>query len=183
MYCHRNRDRRHGRRDPDKSLPRHRGLVVCCDWEGGRRDGVAAMRRILNDDRGISGALDMTLAVGLIMLPLVMLVASIPRRVETKSMAEVAAQEAARTLVLSNQQGIGETAAEAAARQIVANHGVDPSTVSVSFTGILDWGQEITATVTVRMPVLSIPLIGEFSVADYSAVHTERVDDYRSFAP
>ena len=141
------------------------------------------MRRWFSDDSGVSGALDMTLAVGLLMLPIVMLVASLPRWVETRSMAELAAQEAARTLALADDQTFGEAAGEAAARQIAVNHGVDASTMAVRFSGILDWGQEVTASVTVPMPILDLPLIGTFSIGDFTANHTERVDDYRSFTP
>ena len=141
------------------------------------------MRRWFSDDSGVSGALDMTLAVGLLMLPIVMLVASLPRWVETRSMAELAAQEAARTLALADDQTFGEAAGEAAARQIAANHGVEASTIAVRFSGILDWGQEVTASVTVPMPILDLPLIGTFSIGDFTANHTERVDDYRSFTP
>lgn len=141
------------------------------------------MRRCWLDERGISGALDMTLAVGLIMLPVVMLVASLPAWVETRSMAELAAQEAARTVVLADDQAGGEAAGTAAARLIATNHGIDGSSLTISYTGVLEWGQEITATVRVPMPVLSIPLIGTFTVGDFTAQHTERVDDYRSFVP
>lgn len=69
------------------------------------------------------------------------------------------------------------------ARQIATNHGIDGSSLSVSYTGVLDWGEVISASVTVPMPLLSIPLIGEFVVTDYTAEHAERVDDYRSFLP
>ena len=140
------------------------------------------MRRLWADERGISGALDMTLAVGLVMLPLVMLVASIPAWIETRSMAELAAQEATRTVVLSDDQATGEAAGTASARLIATNHGIDGTTLTISFTGALEWGEEITATVRVPMPVLAIPLIGTFTVGDFTAQHTERVDDYRSFS-
>lgn len=125
----------------------------------------------------------MTLAVGLIMLPLVMLVASVPRWVETRSMAELAAQEAARRVVLADTQDEGEAAGDAVARQIAANHGMDGSSLTVQFEGLLDWGEEITARVIVPMPLLSIPLIGDFTATAYVAEHAERVDDYRSFTP
>ena len=125
----------------------------------------------------------MTLAIGLIMLPLVMLVASVPRWVETRSMSELAAQEAARRVVLADTQPEGEAAGEAAARQIAVNHGMDGSNLTVQFEGTLDWGEEITARVIVPMPLLSIPLIGDFAATDYVAEHAERVDDYRSFTP
>ena len=141
------------------------------------------MRRFIQDDRGISGALDMTLAIGLIMFPIVILVASLPQWIEVRSMAELAAQEAARSVVLAADQTSGEAAGDAAARRIADNHGIDGSSISVTFTGTLDWGDEITATVTVPLPVLAVPLIGTFAATDYTAQHVERVDDYRSFTP
>lgn len=141
------------------------------------------MRRFLHDDRGVSGGIDMVVAVGLLMIPMVMLVASLPRWIETRSMAELAAQEAARTVVLANAQPAGEAAGTATARQIADNNGVAGSSLTVTYLGVLDWGEEITATVTVPMPVLDLPLIGTITVGDFSTSHTERVDDYRSFTP
>jgi hypothetical protein len=125
----------------------------------------------------------MMLAIGLLMFPLVMLVSALPRWVETRSMAELAAQEAARSVVLASDQGIGETVGLARAREIAHNHGFGSSDIAVSFSGILDWGQEITATVTVDTPILDVPGIGTFAAADVVASHTERVDDFRSFPP
>ena len=125
----------------------------------------------------------MVLAIGLLMFPLVMLVSALPRWVETRSMAELAAQEAARSVVLASDQGIGETVGLARAREIAENHGFGSADIDVSFSGILDWGQEITATVTVDTPILDVPGIGTFAAADVVVSHTERVDDFRSFPP
>ncbi|HDH03770.1 MAG TPA: hypothetical protein ENH15_05945 [Actinobacteria bacterium] len=134
-------------------------------------------------DRGASGAIEMVLAIGLLMFPLVMLVASIPRWVETLSMAELAAQEAARSVVLSGDQATGEDAGRLRATEIALNHGFDASAIEVTFAGVLDWGQEITATVVVDTPLLVIPGIGEFAANDVVVSHSERVDDFRSFPP
>ena len=131
----------------------------------------------------MSGALDVTLAIGLVMMPIVMLVASLPKWIETRSMAELAAQEAARALVLADSQARGEAAGEVVARRIARNHGVDGSSIHVGFSGNLDWGEEVMASVTVTMPILTIPLIGTFTVGEFTADHIERVDDYRSFPP
>jgi len=125
----------------------------------------------------------MVLAIGLLMFPMVMLVAAIPRWVETRSMAELAAQEAARTAALASDQGLGEVQGMARAVEIAANHGFGAGDIEVVFSGVLDWGQEITATVTVDTPILDIPGIGTFAAADVVISHTERVDDFRSFPP
>lgn len=144
------------------------------------RDVVVRIRR---DERGASGALEMVLAVGLLMFPLVMLVAAIPRWVETRSMAQLAAQEAARTVVLAADQATGEAEARLRAEEIARNHGFATEALALDIDGLLDWGQEITATVTVDTPVLEVPGIGTFAAADVVVSHTERVDDFRSFPP
>ncbi len=123
------------------------------------------------------------LAIGLLMFPLVMLVASIPRWVETRSMAELAAQEAARTVVLATDRASGEAAARLRAIEIARNHGFDAAAIEVSIDGVLDWGEVITATVVVDTPLLEIPGIGTFVVNDVVVSHSERVDDFRSFPP
>jgi Flp pilus assembly protein TadG len=135
------------------------------------------------EDRGASGTIEMVLAIGLIMFPIVMLVAAIPTWIETKSMAELAAQEAARAVVLADAQEVGEATGTAIARQIADNHGLDGSILSVSYDGVLDWGATITADVTIPVPVLAIPGIGTFASGNLTVSHSERVDDYRSFAP
>lgn len=142
------------------------------------------MRRMdWTDDTGASGALEMALAVGLLLFPIVMLVALIPRWIETKSMAELAAQEAARVFVLADDASTGQAAGTAIARQIADNHGVAGGSISVAYSGVLDWGETVTAAVTVPMPILVIPGIGTFATSDLTISHSERVDDYRSFPP
>lgn len=139
--------------------------------------------RVVRDDRGASGTLEMLLGVALLMLPLVMLVAAIPRWIETRSMAQLAAQEAARSLVLAADQASGEMLGIVRANEVAANHGFAPGQLAVSFSGVLAWGEEVTATVTVDTPVLVVPGLGSFVASDVRVSHTERVDDFRSFPP
>lgn len=133
------------------------------------------------DDRGASGTIELLIGVGLMLFPLVMLVAAIPTWIEAKSMGELAAQEAARAMVLADTEAEGRLAGIEVAQQVAQNHGY--SGVTVTFDGVLDWGETITASVTVPVPVLAIPGIGTFAGSNVTLSHTERVDDYRSFPP
>jgi hypothetical protein len=47
--------------------------------------------------------------------------------------------------------------------------------------GVLGRGTEVTVTVQVPAPAVSIPFLGDFGGVDLTGIHTERVDDYRSF--
>ena len=134
------------------------------------------------DDRGVSGTIEMLIGVGLLLFPLVMLVAAIPTWIEAKSMGELAAQEAARAMVLADSEAEGIAAGVAVAQQIAQNHGFGGG-VAVTFDGSLDWGETVTANVTVPIPVLAIPGVGTFAGSNVTLSHSERVDDYRSFPP
>ena len=142
----------------------------------------AVLRTVRHCDRGVSGSLELLLGVGLILFPLVMLIAAIPTWIEARAMGELAAQEAARAMVLADDEASGAATGTAVAHQIAANHGYGGA-VSVSFDGTLEWGETVTANVTVHVPVVVVPGIGAFAASTVTLSHTERVDDYRSFPP
>jgi hypothetical protein len=137
---------------------------------------------VCREERGVSGSLELLLGVGLVLFPLVMLIAAIPTWIEARAMGELAAQEAARAMVLADDQASGAATGTAVANQIAANHGYGGA-ISVGYDGVLDWGETITANVTVEVPVVAIPGIGTFAGTTVTLSHTERVDDYRSFPP
>ncbi len=117
------------------------------------------MRRWFSDDSEVSGALDMTLAVGLLMLPIVILVASLPRWVETRSMAELPPGGCShpgpcRRLDIRGGGGGGRGPPDRGQpRRRRVNH-------CRAFLWHPRLGQEVTASVTVPMPILDLPLIG-----------------------
>lgn len=133
-------------------------------------------------ERGASGSVELLVGIGLLLFPLVMLIAAIPTWIEAKAMGELAAQEAARALALADTPEAGEASGTEIANRIAANHGFEGS-VSVAFSGSLDWGETVSATVTVPVPALAIPGIGTFVGTTVSFSHAERVDDFRSFPP
>lgn len=143
-------------------------------------------------------AIELALAVGLLILPVAVLVLSLPTWVERQSLALSASREVARTVVLAEDPAGGSAVAADRVREIAVNHGLDPDDVTVCFAthpvaetaprdctglGAVQRGVAITAYVTVRLPALDLPgLPGIVPATTYTARHTERVDLYRSFS-
>jgi hypothetical protein len=65
--------------------------------------------------------------------------------------------------------------------EIARNYGLPPGDLSERFSGNLARGQTIRSEVTVKMPALAIPLVGRAGSWQWTAVHIEHVDNYRSF--
>lgn len=137
------------------------------------------MRRL----RGSEGfaAVELATFTGLILLPALFLVASLPTWWERASLSRVAAQQAAREVALAADWDQGLAAARDVTAQTAANHGVDPSAVDVTFDGALARGAEVTATVTIEVPALNVPLVATTPTFSYSSRTTELVDAYRGF--
>jgi hypothetical protein len=99
-------------------------------------------------------------------------------------MAQRAANESAREVVLADSWSAGVGAAEATVDQVASNFGVSLEDVrgpDFSAGGGLAGGQTVVSRVTVRMPLMVIPLVGRVGSWSWTAEHAERVDDYRSF--
>lgn len=125
------------------------------------------------------------LGVGVLVIPLAALVVGLPPMLQQKSMAESIAQEAARAIVMAPTWEGGVEDAEELVAAIAVGHGTSGD-VSVDFTsdsGGLSRGGTVTVTVTVELPAVPVPVLGSLGTISYQAVHTERVDDYRSFPP
>lgn len=124
-------------------------------------------------------ALEFALAIGLLVFPVTILVASLPTWIERQSAARVAAQEAAREVVLADSWDEGTDRGKAVAEQVAANHAI--GTVSVAFSGSLERGGQVSASVTVKMPAMVVPGMGRVGAWSWTVTHTEQVDLYRSF--
>jgi hypothetical protein len=108
----------------------------------------------------------------------------LPTWSERQAMAQRAANESAREVAIAGSWSAGVAAAKEAVDQVAANYGVSEAQVlgpDFSSGGGLAGGQTIVSRVTVRMPVLMVPLLGSVGRWSWTAVHAERVDDYRSF--
>ncbi len=143
-------------------------------------------------------ALEFVLATGVLLVPMVILALSLPIWVERMSTARVAAQEAARAVVLAADPVRGGQRGAGLVAQTARNHDVSRDDVSVCYsvhdfddgaprrcTGLasLPRGGAVTAVVTIRLPMISLPFLPQDLgvLPPYTARHTERVDLYRSF--
>jgi hypothetical protein len=123
-------------------------------------------------------------AIGFLLMPVALIVMTLPVWPERQTIARVAAEEAARAAALESNAVDAATAGRQIAEEVFSNWGLDPA---VNATQIVIAGdprarEPVTATVTVSMPAVRVP--GMFEVSDgweWTAVHSEAVDKYRSF--
>ena len=142
------------------------------------------MRRPRRGSDGGFVASEFVLGVCVIVVPVTLLVLVLPTWFERQAMAQRAANESAREVVIAGSWSAGVAAAKRAVDQVAADYGVPAGEVlgpDFSTGGGLAGGQTVVSRVTVRMPALMVPLVGSVGRWSWTAVHAERVDDYRSF--
>jgi hypothetical protein len=124
-------------------------------------------------------AIELVLAIGLLLFPVVLLVASLPQWSERQHAAIVAAREAVR---VAGQEwpADGQVDASAVAREIAATYGIAPGDIVVTVSAPPERGGILTATVTVRMPAIAVPLLARAAAWSWTASESIRIDDYRS---
>jgi hypothetical protein len=133
----------------------------------------------MKDERG-AVAVELPAAIGLLLVPLALLVITVPSWPERQTVARSAASEAARTAVLAGSWQEGIDAGTEVVALAAQNYNLAPADLTVSWEGAFARGESITATVTVRMPALVVPGLTTVDPWTWSTSHTERVDDYRS---
>jgi hypothetical protein len=125
-------------------------------------------------------AIEFALAVGLLLLPVVMLVAALPAWVEHEHAATVAAADAASAAVHAYPAD-GVDDARAAALDTLHDYGITAADADVTL--VADdhaRGGTVSVRVTVAMPALVVPGIGTIGGFHWSRVQSRRIDDYRS---
>lgn len=139
-------------------------------------------------------AIELTLGLGLLVLPMALLALSLPTWVQRQAIATAAAQEAARSVVVSGSAEQGRDAALRIVAEAARNNGLAPADLAVCFVShdatvsapegcgsiALERGTAVTAHIRVHLPALSLP----GSDASLGGVvrtvsHTELVDRYR----
>jgi hypothetical protein len=125
--------------------------------------------------------------VALLVLPVALLVATLPQWVEHQSAARLAAREAARAVAVAEDPVAAQATAEALAFEVLANHGITGDavqrvdvTVPVGPDGRVARGGDAVAHVRVVVPVTVTPLTGTIGGFAWSASHREPIDPYRS---
>lgn len=139
-------------------------------------------RRVAGDEAGAAyAAVEMILVLGIILLPLLAGIAQLPRWVDAMSTANLAAQEAARQVVLADSLDEGISAGRLIVATVVDNRGMDVGSVEdVAFAGDLMRGDTVTVTVTLQVPPVVLPGFGPVGgTISLTRSASERVDDYR----
>jgi hypothetical protein len=125
-------------------------------------------------------ALEWVAAVALLLLPVVVVVATLPGWAERGHVATVAAREAARALARDWPNG-NAAAAELVARSIASDHGVDDRDVDVRVVAAGESrGSVVRVDVRIRMPAIDVPGASRVAGWTYTATSTRRIEDYRS---
>jgi len=124
-------------------------------------------------------AIEWVAAVALLLLPIVVLVATLPAWAERRHAATVAAREAARVLA-RDWPAADPNEAALVAEEVAADHGVDGGGAVVRVLSVgAARGDVARVAVQVTMPAIEVGPIaaGEWH---YTAVEVRRIDDYRS---
>jgi len=141
-------------------------------------------QRIASEESGSAyAAVEMVLVLAIIVLPLLSGIAQIPRWVDARSTADLAAQEAVRAMVLADTWDEGRIAAERVVATIADNRGLDVGDIEdVSIVGDLNRGGTVTVTVILQVPPIVLPGVGPIGgEISLSRSASERVDDFREF--
>jgi hypothetical protein len=139
------------------------------------------MKRDAGASRGVAGfvAIELVLAIGLLLFPVVMLVGTVPQWSERQHAAVVAARDASRAASQA-WPADGEIEGARVAREVMATYGVPATDVKVTISPPPGRGGLLTASVTVRMPAIEVPLLARASAWSWTANESLRIDDYRS---
>jgi hypothetical protein len=118
------------------------------------------------------------LGVALIILPVMVLILTVPIWEQRTVDAQDAARAAARAMVAASTAASGLVAAKQAVDEVLQGDGVPPAQVSVTFAGEDIPGGSVTVSVTVVIPAGRVPGLGAIGDLHYTARSTEHVDTY-----
>ena len=124
-------------------------------------------------------AVELSASIALLLLPVAMLVVSLPTWSGREHAATVIARETARLSAqrwpASADDEINELVSE-----LATNFGVDTADVVVTMSARVDRGEQMQATVTIRMPAISVPGIGTVGQWHWTTTSSALIDSYRS---
>ena len=143
-------------------------------------------RELQRSEDGLAAA-EWVVALGLLMVPMVLLIGSIAPWIARQTMAREISQEAARALVLADDLESGRIAAGRLAAEVLANYGLHDDDFEFVSMGLepggeaLARGLDVVVEVRVRIPALTVPGLGSVADVWWNTRHVEHVDDFRSF--
>ena len=141
----------------------------------------AMFRSARMNDRG-TGALDLVLVAAFVLIPVAMLLLSLPILVEYRSVGDAAAREAVRACATAFDPLTGQERAEKIAYRILGERGLSPEGTAVEVDCLATWGPGRVVTATVSFEVPAFNLIGIWSLGSVTIDRTyqEQIEPYRS---
>ena len=138
---------------------------------------IHGLTRKLRSERGEAAMVSGVLLLAGVLIPLMFLIA-LYARIE---LAQVDAQQAARDAVRSAVQAPNPAAAHAAATTALAQEQTGANVpLALNLTGTFARGQVMSAQVTAKVPIGTLPLLGHFGTITVHADASAPVDRYRS---
>ena len=137
--------------------------------------------RLRNGQRG-SGAVELLLVAAALLVPATMLLLGLPVLLEYRSLGDAAAREAVRACAAAPGPAAGQQRAQAAARRIVGERGLNPQQVEINIDCERAWapGSEVSARISYRIPAWQLPGMGEVGNISVNRTWREIIHPYRS---
>jgi hypothetical protein len=136
------------------------------------------MTRRLRGSRG-SSTIEMPLAVGVLLLPIVVIVLALPQWPERQTTASSAAKQAATIYASAPDETTGFRLATEAVGEVAANNGVADG-LRLELSGAWCRGCTVVARVTVAIPSIQIPFGPATGRIDWTASSAARIADFKS---
>ncbi len=139
----------------------------------------------MNDDSRERGyvAGELALGIGLLLFPVALLVLTLPTWSERQTTARSIAREVSRVVAVAGVCDRGR--ATETGHDMAENLGLTPGNVDVQLDCApgehLRRGGSVRASVTVAVPAVRFPGIGNVGAWSWTAHHSEPIDQYRSF--
>jgi hypothetical protein len=126
---------------------------------------------------------ELALGIGLLLVPVALLVVTLPTWSERQTTARSIAREAARVVAVAGT--CDRSRALELGHDMARNLGLPPGDIDVQLDcasgARLPRGGSVRASVTVTVPAVALPGIGSVGAWSWTAHHSEPVDQYRSF--
>lgn len=135
------------------------------------------MSRRCRGDRGTTTAIELPFGFAFLVLPVAWLMLVIPTWLDGQTVATTAAKEAATLYATAATPDEGEALAHAAVERSASNF---DRSLTLVLSGEWCRGCSVTATVTVDIPAVVIPLVGSTGHVGWSSSSTARIDDFRN---
>ena len=124
--------------------------------------------------------MELVAGVALLVLPVALLVLSLPEWSSRQGLARMAARDAARAVAITGwcDPQVGKEAVDAVGQSSGLPTGALRVVIDCTPATPLPRGGVVAARVTVEMPAVAVPLVGSVSAWTWTAAHREPVDPY-----